>query len=163
MLPLVPRERNTTSTTLPRNNPGIRRRLCTSEQSTALVLTTQQHEADKRPFLHRNGERQMLMDCRYNSQYKSIPSPHWETWRREGSILTRKKCVSSSDLSLADYGAFEAHHFLAVSSTILEIEKKIKKKMLLPGFSSSEIVQFSLLTFLIPIIFQLTWLTISQA
>ncbi|XP_074621001.1 uncharacterized protein LOC141879624 [Acropora palmata] len=54
MLPLVPRERNTTSTTLPRNNPGIRRRLCTSEQSTALDLTTQQHEADKRPFLHRN-------------------------------------------------------------------------------------------------------------
>ena len=118
MLPLLPRERNTTSTTLPRNNPGIRRRLCTSEQSTALDLTIQQHEADKRPFLHRNGERQMLMDCRYNSQYKSIPSP-----RRE-----RKKCVSSSDLSLADYGAFEAHHFLAVSATILEIEKKIQNK-----------------------------------
>ena len=106
MLPLVPRERNTTSTTLPRNNPGIRRRLCTSEQSTALDLTTQQHEADKRPFLHRNGERQMLMDWRYNSQYKSIPRPRRETGRREGSILTRKKCVSSSDLSLADYGDF---------------------------------------------------------
>ena len=105
MLPLVPRERNTSSTTLPRNNSKIRRQLCTSDKSTALDLTTHQHEADKRPFLHRNGERQMLMDWRYDSLYKAIPSPRRETGRREGSILTRKKGVSS-DLSLVDYGDF---------------------------------------------------------